>query len=75
MPAALRALAARGVRRAAVASYFTAPGRFATQVADAAPWLAAAPLGAHPALAALLLHRYDQARAAAPVPHRQLTSA
>ncbi|MFH9068342.1 sirohydrochlorin chelatase [Streptomyces alboflavus] len=75
VPAALRTLAARGVRRAAVASYFTAPGRFATQVADAAPWLAAAPLGAHPALAALLLHRYDQARSAAPVPHRQLTSA
>lgn len=75
MPAALRALAARGVRHAAVASYFTAPGRFATQVADAAPWLAAAPLGAHPALAALLLHRYDQARSATPVSHRQLTSA
>lgn len=75
VPAALRALAARGVRHAAVASYFTAPGRFATQVADAAPWLTAAPLGAHPALAALLLHRYDQARSAAPTPHRQLASA
>ncbi|MFD5697396.1 sirohydrochlorin chelatase [Streptomyces lasiicapitis] len=73
VPAALRALAAAGVRHAAVASYFTAPGRFATQAADAAPWLAAAPLGAHPALAALLLHRYDQACSAAP--QRQLTSA
>ncbi|WP_434092989.1 sirohydrochlorin chelatase [Streptomyces lasiicapitis] len=73
VPAALRALAAAGVRHAAVASYFTAPGRFATQAADAAPWLAAAPLGAHPALAALLLHRYDQACSA--VPQRQLTSA
>ncbi|GGR75125.1 hypothetical protein GCM10010252_11920 [Streptomyces aureoverticillatus] len=77
VPAALRALAERGVRHTAVASYFTAPGRFATQAADAAPWLAAAPLGAHPALAALLLHRYDQARSTAPgaAPHRLLTSA
>ncbi|MFH8792723.1 sirohydrochlorin chelatase [Streptomyces sp. NPDC017941] len=65
VPAALRALAARGVRHTAVAAYFTAPGRFATQAADAAPGRAAAPLGAHPALAALLLHRYDQARATA----------
>ncbi|MFH8986970.1 sirohydrochlorin chelatase [Streptomyces sp. NPDC017940] len=65
VPAALRALAARGVRHTAVAAYFTAPGRFATQAADAAPGRAAAPLGAHPAVAALLLHRYDQARATA----------
>ncbi|MWA10968.1 sirohydrochlorin chelatase [Streptomyces sp. BA2] len=78
VPGAVRALAARGRHRTAVASYFTAPGRFATQCADAAPWIAAAPLGAHPAMARLLLHRYDQARAAAPatqVPPRQLTSA
>ncbi|WP_430739058.1 sirohydrochlorin chelatase [Streptomyces aureocirculatus] len=67
LPAALRALAAQGARHTAVAAYFTAPGRFATQAADAAPGLAAAPLGAHPALAALLLHRYDQARTTAPV--------
>ncbi|MFD7431897.1 sirohydrochlorin chelatase [Streptomyces sp. NPDC059818] len=60
--AALRALAARGRRRVAVASYFTAPGRFASAAAQAAPWIAAAPLGAHPAMARLLLHRYDQAR-------------
>ncbi|NEA47868.1 sirohydrochlorin chelatase, partial [Streptomyces sp. SID10815] len=26
-----------------------------------APWIAAAPLGDHPALARLVLHRYDQA--------------
>ncbi|MEU4796939.1 CbiX/SirB N-terminal domain-containing protein [Streptomyces sp. NPDC023327] len=63
---ALAALAAEGRTRTAVASYFTAPGRFATQSTAAAPWLAAAPLGAHPALARLVLHRYDQARAAAP---------
>ncbi|KUM92161.1 sirohydrochlorin cobaltochelatase [Streptomyces cellostaticus] len=60
---ALRALAARGRDRVAIASYFTAPGRFATQCADQAPWIAAAPLGAHPAMARLILHRYDQTQA------------
>ncbi|MGX1269807.1 sirohydrochlorin chelatase [Streptomyces phaeoluteigriseus] len=64
VPAAVRALAARGRHRVAVASYFTAPGRFATECAQAAPWIAAAPLGTHPAMARLVLHRYDQARAA-----------
>ncbi|MFD7693399.1 sirohydrochlorin chelatase [Streptomyces sp. NPDC059805] len=59
VPDALAALAARGRTRVAVASYFTAPGRFATQCADQAPWIASAPLGTHPAMAHLLLHRYD----------------
>ncbi|MFF4754112.1 sirohydrochlorin chelatase [Streptomyces sp. NPDC002514] len=63
VPTALRALAARGRDRIAVASCFTAPGRFATQCARAAPWLASAPLGDHPALARLVLLRYDQALA------------
>ncbi|WP_326590928.1 sirohydrochlorin chelatase [Streptomyces sp. NBC_01294] len=60
-PEAVRALAARGHHRTAVASYFAAPGRFAAQTAAASPALAAAPLGDHPALARLLLHRYDTA--------------
>ncbi|WP_225821156.1 sirohydrochlorin chelatase [Streptomyces naphthomycinicus] len=60
VPAAVRALTARGRHRVAVASYFTAPGRFATQCARTAPWIAAAPLGAHEAMARLVLHRYDQ---------------
>ncbi|MFE2924061.1 sirohydrochlorin chelatase [Streptomyces goshikiensis] len=64
VPDAVRALAARGHHRVAVASYFTAPGRFATQCAAAAPGPAAAPLGAHPALARLVLRRYDAALAA-----------
>ncbi|WP_371659798.1 sirohydrochlorin chelatase [Streptomyces sp. NBC_00280] len=64
VPAAVRALAARGRHRVAVASYFTAPGRFATECAEAAPWIAAAPLGAHPAMAHLILHRYDETVAA-----------
>ncbi|MHB9861888.1 sirohydrochlorin chelatase [Streptomyces sp. YIM S03343] len=64
VPEALRELAARGRSRVAVASCFTAPGRFATQCAEAAPWIAAAPLGDHSAMARLVLHRYDQALAA-----------
>ncbi|GGQ15136.1 sirohydrochlorin chelatase [Streptomyces roseolilacinus] len=71
VPEAVRELAARGRTRIAVASCFTAPGLFATRSAAAAPWIAAAPLGPHPALARLVLHRYDEAltrRAAAPAP-------
>ncbi|MEU3183179.1 sirohydrochlorin chelatase [Streptomyces sp. NPDC006923] len=64
IPEALRALAARGCHRAAIASYFTAPGHFATMGAGHAPWIAAAPLGAHPAMAALLLQRYAEASSA-----------
>ncbi|MFB6435899.1 sirohydrochlorin chelatase [Streptomyces sp. NPDC056411] len=58
---AVRELTARGHERIAVAACFTAPGRFATQCAAAAPGAAAAPLGDHPVLARLVLHRYDQA--------------
>jgi|GEM_PF-142352 len=61
---AVRALTARGRHRIAVASYFAAPGRFAAECAAAAPWIAAAPLGAHPAMARLVLHRYAQTLAA-----------
>ncbi|MFB7090067.1 sirohydrochlorin chelatase [Streptomyces sp. NPDC056296] len=64
VPEAVRALEARGYRNVAIASYFTAPGRFATECATAAPWIASPPLGTHPAMARLLLHRYDQAWAA-----------
>ncbi|MGW2020408.1 sirohydrochlorin chelatase [Streptomyces sp. NPDC001927] len=61
VPDAVRALAARGRHRVAVASCFTAPGRFASGAAAHAPLIAAPPLGDHPALARLILHRYDQA--------------
>ncbi|MFF8776160.1 sirohydrochlorin chelatase [Streptomyces sp. NPDC015140] len=61
VPDAIRTLTSRGHRRVAVASYFTAPGRFATEATAAAPWTAASPLGTHPAMARLLLHRYDEA--------------
>jgi sirohydrochlorin ferrochelatase len=60
---AVRTLAAKGSYRVAVASYFTAPGRFAAQCASAAPGIAAAPLGAHDAMARLVLYRYDEALA------------
>ncbi|MFF5470170.1 sirohydrochlorin chelatase [Streptomyces achromogenes] len=64
VPTALRALAARGRHRVAVASCFTAPGRFATQCAAQAPWIASAPLGAHEAMARLVVHRYEQSLSA-----------
>ncbi|MGW2569098.1 sirohydrochlorin chelatase [Streptomyces sp. NPDC001537] len=63
VPDAIRALTERGRDRVAVASYFTAPGRFATECTEAAPWIASAPLGTHPAMARLILHRYDQSLA------------
>ncbi|MGI5375213.1 sirohydrochlorin chelatase [Streptomyces sp. CA-251387] len=75
VPDALRALAARGRTRVAIASYFTAPGRFATECAEAAPWLASAPLGTHPAMAKLLLHRYDQTLATPATTAPELASA
>ncbi|MET8664614.1 sirohydrochlorin chelatase [Streptomyces tendae] len=61
VPEAVRTLRARGHRHVAVASCFTAPGRFATQCATQAPWITSAPLGTHPSMAHLLLHRYDEA--------------
>ncbi|RII17256.1 Sirohydrochlorin cobaltochelatase [Streptomyces sp. YIM 130001] len=60
---AVRALASRGREQVAVASYFTAPGRFAAQSANAAPWVVGDPLGAHPAVGRVLLERYDCAAA------------
>lgn len=75
VPDAIRSLAARGRTRVAVASYFTAPGRFATECAQAAPWIASAPLGTHPAMARLLLHRYDQLAATPATTAPELASA
>ncbi|MEU0249216.1 sirohydrochlorin chelatase [Streptomyces sp. NPDC006235] len=72
---AVRTLLARGRRHIALASYFTAPGRFATECAQSAPWIAAAPLGTHPAMAHLLLHRYDETLAAASPAVPELASA
>ncbi|MTE18942.1 sirohydrochlorin chelatase [Streptomyces sp. TRM43335] len=69
VPGAVAALRAAGRRNIALASCFAAPGRFAAHCAEAVPALPAArPLGAHPALARLVLHRYDEARARAGAP-------
>ncbi|MGW8376277.1 sirohydrochlorin chelatase [Streptomyces sp. ODS28] len=73
VPEAIRALRAGGARRIALASYFTAPGHFARTTAShpELTW-SSAPLGPHPALARLLLKRYDATLGAsapyAPVP-------
>ncbi|MFF9910525.1 sirohydrochlorin chelatase [Streptomyces sp. NPDC013457] len=75
VPDAVRVLAARGRHRVAVASCFTAPGLFAGRAAAHAPWIAAPPLGDHPALARLILHRYDRSLAAPAATWRQLASA
>ncbi len=75
VPTAIQALAARGRDRVAIASYFTAPGRFATECAEWSPWIAAAPLGTHPAMAHLLLHRYDQSLATPATTTPELASA
>ncbi|MGW6539180.1 sirohydrochlorin chelatase [Streptomyces sp. NPDC055051] len=73
VPEAVAALTARGRHRIAVASCFTAPGLFAARAAAHAPWIAADPLGAHPALARLVLRRYDAARTTRPAtPAREL---
>ncbi|MFI7384872.1 sirohydrochlorin chelatase [Streptomyces sp. NPDC049813] len=73
--AAARALAAQGRHHTALASYFTAPGRFATEAATKFDGLVAAPLGAHPGLARLVLHRYDSALRAPAPPVRRLAPA
>ncbi|CAL9450542.1 sirohydrochlorin chelatase [Streptomyces griseomycini] len=75
VPEAVRALTARGRSPVAVASCFTAPGRFATECAAAAPGTASAPLGTHPAMARLLLHRYDRALTAPAPPRTALAPA
>ncbi|MDT0345216.1 sirohydrochlorin chelatase [Streptomyces litchfieldiae] len=61
VPEAIEGLREAGHREISVASCFVAPGLFHTRCAEAAPGVVAAPLGSHPALARLLLHRYDQA--------------
>lgn len=67
---AVAALRARGLTRLAVAPYLLAPGllpdRIAAEAGAAGVDTVAAPLGAAPELARLLLHRYDQACRAVP---------
>jgi sirohydrochlorin ferrochelatase len=66
VPAAIEQLRARGARRIAVASWFLAPGRLPDRIVYQAQAtdpgvIIAEPLGAAPALADLILDRYDDA--------------
>lgn len=65
VPDAVSTLRARGARRVAVASWFLAPGRLPDRVAAlaGADAVVAAPLGAAPELAALVVDRYAEAAA------------
>ncbi|WP_432946404.1 sirohydrochlorin chelatase [Kribbella sp. CA-253562] len=68
----LPAVLERTPGRVAVATYLLAPGFFSDRVATIAAQagaLATAPLGADPRLAALALHRYDQALTRTLQPH------
>ncbi|MGF1431737.1 CbiX/SirB N-terminal domain-containing protein, partial [Kitasatospora sp. LaBMicrA B282] len=58
---AVEELRAAGHRRVAVAGYLLAPGFFADRARRSGADLVGAPLGAHPAVAELVLERYDQA--------------
>ncbi|MEU4802664.1 sirohydrochlorin chelatase [Actinosynnema sp. NPDC023587] len=60
VPTAVERLRARGARRIAVASWFLAPGLLPDRVADlAGDAVVAAPLGADPEVAEVVLHRFD----------------
>ncbi|MER7705359.1 CbiX/SirB N-terminal domain-containing protein [Kitasatospora sp. NPDC097605] len=65
---AVAALHATGHHRVAVATHLLAPGFFATRAAATAAHWTSAPLGAHDALARLVVLRYEEAGAAAPAP-------
>ncbi|KPI15721.1 cobalamin (vitamin B12) biosynthesis CbiX protein [Actinobacteria bacterium OK074] len=76
VPEAIRSLTSQGRPDIALSACFTAPGRFHTESTQAAPGIAAAPLGAHDAMARLVLHRYDEAQGTrASTQVLQLTSA
>jgi sirohydrochlorin ferrochelatase len=60
VPAAIATMRARGARRIAVGSWFLAPGRLPDRVRHASvDTMVAEPLGADPAVAGVVLDRYD----------------
>lgn len=71
---AVDALRASGADHIALAGYLLGPGHFARKAAAAGATTAAEPLGAHPALADLVLARYDEA-VALPAPYGTPTRA
>jgi sirohydrochlorin ferrochelatase len=60
---AVQVLRSAGAPRVEVATYLLSPGRFASEVAECGADVVSAPLGAHDAVAQLVLRRYDAARA------------
>jgi sirohydrochlorin ferrochelatase len=58
----------RGARRVAVASYLLAPGYFHDRLADSGADSVSPPLGAHDAVARLVLRRFDEALARTRMP-------
>ncbi|MET8622772.1 sirohydrochlorin chelatase [Kitasatospora sp. NPDC004669] len=65
---AVTALQTAGHRRVALAGYLLSPGFFARRAATTTATWTSAPLAAHPAVARLVLRRYDEARAATECP-------
>ncbi|MQS11241.1 sirohydrochlorin chelatase [Streptomyces kaniharaensis] len=65
---AVEALHAAGHPEVAVATYLLASGFFARRAATTAATWTSPPLAAHDAVARLVLHRYDEARAATSLP-------
>jgi sirohydrochlorin ferrochelatase len=63
VPDAVRQLRTAG-RVVSIATYLLAPGHFSAKLQSAGADRVAAPLGPHPAIAALALRRYDEALAA-----------
>ncbi|MER7585062.1 CbiX/SirB N-terminal domain-containing protein [Kitasatospora sp. NPDC097691] len=61
-------LRAAGHPGVALATYLLSPGFFARRAATTAAAWTGAPLAAHPAVARLVLHRYDEARAVTGLP-------
>lgn len=59
VPSAVAAARAAGASRVAVAPYLLAPGHFLDRLASVGADGVAGPLGAHPAVVELVLHRYD----------------
>ncbi|MEU1283185.1 CbiX/SirB N-terminal domain-containing protein [Kitasatospora sp. NPDC005856] len=61
---AVAGLRAAGHPRVALATHLLSPGFFARRAATTPATWTSAPIGPHPAVARLVLHRYDRARAA-----------
>jgi sirohydrochlorin ferrochelatase len=68
VPETVAALRAAGEHDVAVATYLLAPGRFAREIEACGADAVSRPLGAHDAVARLILRRYDEARLASEQP-------